>query len=140
MAFRRTPLLGSHVLLLIHIRGVLPNWQCLGRSRPQPTWTCAKRRSHDCRTSNASRPEMLRAIKHDRSPLGEIKLSWRVSMLGLFRSYFRFPPDRMRKAGERSVFIRSERAKGSHVGMSFSRRHAAECRKSEGRWLAWRLI
>src|SRR6266511_3970050 len=39
MAFRRTPLLGSHVLLLSHIRGVLPNWQCLGRSRPQPTWT-----------------------------------------------------------------------------------------------------
>src|SRR6266542_2220345 len=24
---------------LSHIRGVLPNWQCLGRSRPQPTWT-----------------------------------------------------------------------------------------------------
>jgi|SRR5262245_33803271 len=32
-------LLGSHVLLLSHIRGVSPNWQCLEGSIPQPTWT-----------------------------------------------------------------------------------------------------
>jgi FMN phosphatase YigB (HAD superfamily) len=31
MAFRQTALLASHVLVLSHIRGVLPNWRCSGR-------------------------------------------------------------------------------------------------------------
>lgn len=61
---------------------------------------------------------MLRAIKHDRPPLGEIKLGARVSVLGPLRSYFRFPPDRIREARERSVSVRSKRAKGSNVGVS----------------------
>ena len=72
--------------------------------------------------------------------LGEIKLSARVSVLGPFRSYFRFPPDRMRKARERSVLVRRQRSKGSNVGMSFSRRDAAKCRKGERCRLAWHLI
>lgn len=83
---------------------------------------------------------MLRAIKHDRSPLGEIKLSARVSVPRPFRSYFRFPPDRMRKAGEGGVFVRSERAKGSNVRVSSSRRHTDEYQKREGPRLGWRLI
>jgi len=163
MAFHRTPLLGSQVLLLSHIRGVLPNWQCLGRSKPQLTWTrsyanAALRILNVCGpigfpsldVSEKTFSRLWNTLK--RAGLkccvlsNTIALHWerlssaRLSVLRTFRSHFRFPPDQMRKAREGSVFVRSERAKGSNVGMFFSRQHVAKCRKSEGRRLAWGLI